>query len=298
MIGGMPPLQWLLTFRAVMEAGSFAGAAKLLNLTPSAISHQMRALEGMLGRALFLRERRTVVPTEEALTYSASIGESFARLVTATSRVASGVGVRRLPIHCSPSFATLWLVPRLGRFTARYPDISVSVDTSLRQALFPLDGVDLAIRMGKGPWPGTTSHLLLREVLYPVGSAAYVQSLQKPDGTLDWERATLLHVSTVEHDWPTWLTGACMQVPQARSHLYFDTVHMAVSAASQGLGLAIGRDPLVAATLAAGRLVQAVPCAVDIETGYWLASPAGEETRREIRAFQRWVLAEAGVEAD
>ncbi len=81
----MPPLQWLLTFKTVLEEGSFAAAARRLNLTPSAISHQMRALEQRLGQSLFLRNRRIVTPTEEALTYAASIAESFARLTTATA---------------------------------------------------------------------------------------------------------------------------------------------------------------------------------------------------------------------
>ena len=149
MIGELPPLQWLLTFRAVMEAGSFVGAARLLNLTPSAISHQMRALEGMLERPLFLRVKRTVIPTEEALTYSASIAESFARLVTATSRVASGAGVRRLPIHASPSFATLWLVPRLGQFLREHPAIDIALYASHEPARLGQDGILVDIQYAR-----------------------------------------------------------------------------------------------------------------------------------------------------
>jgi LysR family glycine cleavage system transcriptional activator len=95
----MPPLQWLLTFNTVMEEGSFAAAARRLNLTPSAISHQMRALESRPGLRLFLRDKRIVAPTEEALTYAASIAESFVRQSAATNRLVSSGGSRRLPIH-------------------------------------------------------------------------------------------------------------------------------------------------------------------------------------------------------
>ena len=174
MIGGMPPLQWLQTFRAVMEAGSFAGAAKLLNLTPSAISHQMRALEGMLGRQLFLRVRRSVVPTEEALTYSASIGESFARLMTATIRVASGAGVRRLPIHASPSFATLWLMPRLGQFLREHPSIDVALFASHEPARLGQDGILIDIQYAR-PVPEDCEAVALgEELIVPLASPAFV----------------------------------------------------------------------------------------------------------------------------
>lgn len=292
----LPPLATLRIFEAAARLKSFKLAAAELGLTPSAVSHGMDTLEKWLETRLFERSGRAIDLTPVGRQYLPYVAEGLSMIGVGTERITSGPDRRRVAVSVAPTFAAEWLVPRLARFTARYPEISVSIDTSHRQALFPLDGVDLAIRMGKGPWPGTTSHLLLREVLYPVGAPDYVKSLGLPDGSLDWTKATLLHVSSVEHDWPTWLAGACMECSQPRGHLYFDTVHLAVSAAAQGLGLAIGRDPLVSATLATGRLVKAVPCAVDIETGYWLASPAGEETRREIRAFQRWVLAEAGVE--
>lgn len=294
----LPPLATLRIFEAAARLKSFKSAAAELGLTPSAVSHGIDTLEKWLETRLFERSGRAIDLTPIGRQYLPYVAEGLSMIGVGTERITSGPDRRRVAVSVAPTFAAEWLLPRLGRFTSRYPDISVSIDTSHRQALFPLDGVDLAIRMGKGPWPGTTSHLLLREVLYPVGAPEYVASLRQPDGSLDWSRAMLLHVSSVEHDWPTWLAGACMAVTEPSGHLYFDTVHLAVGAAAQGIGLAIGRFPLVSAMLASGRLVQAVECAVDIETGYWLAAPAGEETRREIRAFQRWVLAEAGVEVN
>ncbi len=297
----LPPLATLRIFEAAARLKSFKLAAAELGLTPSAVSHGMDTLEKWLETRLFERSGRAIALTPVGRQYLPYVAEGLSMIGVGTERVTSGPDRRRVAVSVAPTFAAEWLVPRLGRFTARYPEISISIDTSHRQALFPLDGVDLAIRMGKGPWPGTSSHLLLREALYPVGTTDYLAGLRQPAGGpesgLDWSRATLLHVSSVEHDWPTWFTGASMEMPQARGHLYFDTVHLAVSAAMQGLGLAIGRDPLVTSSMSCGRLIKAMPHAVEIETGYWLTSPAGEETRREIRAFQRWVLAEAGVEA-
>jgi LysR family transcriptional regulator, glycine cleavage system transcriptional activator len=132
-----------------MDEGSFAGAARRLNLTPSAISHQMRALEQRLGQSLFLRDRRIVTPTEEAMTYAASIAERFARLTTATNRVVSSGRTKRLPIHCSPSFATLWLTLRLGQFLAENPSIDITLFASHEPARLGQDGILIDIQCAR-----------------------------------------------------------------------------------------------------------------------------------------------------
>lgn len=117
----LPPLNWLATFRAVVETGSFVGAARLLNVTPSAVSHQMRGLESRLGLKLFQRANRAVFPTEAALQYHSGLADGFARIAAATDRISLGRGMRRLAIHASPSFATLWLMPRLKAFIRAKP---------------------------------------------------------------------------------------------------------------------------------------------------------------------------------
>lgn len=293
----LPPLATLRIFEAAARLKSFKHAAAELGLTPSAVSHGMDTLEKWLETRLFERNGRSIELTPIGRQYLPYVAEGLSMIGVGTERITSGPDRRRVAVSVAPTFAAEWLVPRLGRFTTRHPDISIAIDTSHRQALFPLDGVDLAIRMGKGPWPGTTSHLLLRETLCPVGTPDYVASLAGPGGEVDFARAVLIHVSSVEHDWPSWFAGVGMAEPEARGHLYFDTVHLAVNAAAQGLGLAIGRDPLVLSSTSCGRLVKAAPEAVGIDTGYWLTAPSGEETRREIKAFQRWVLAEAGMGA-
>lgn len=238
MIGGLPPLQWLLTFRAVMEAGSFAGAAKLLNLTPSAISHQMRALEGMLQRRLFLRVKRTVIPTEEALTYSASIGESFARLVTATSRVASGAGVRRLPIHASPSFATLWLAPRLGQFLREHPAIDIALYASHEPARLGQDGILVDIQYAR-PVPESCEAVpLVEELIVPLASPAFAAE-HRLTGPADIARVPLIHSLRCVVPWDQWSARHAPLVPLNPRGLQFDRAHLALAIAADGLGLAL-----------------------------------------------------------
>jgi LysR family glycine cleavage system transcriptional activator len=238
MIGGLPPLQWLLTFRAVMEAGSFAGAAKLLNLTPSAISHQMRALEGMLERPLFLRDKRTVIPTEEALTYSASIGESFARLVTATSRVASGAGVRRLPIHASPSFATLWLVPRLGQFLREHPAIDIALFASHEPARLGQDGILLDIQYARPVPEACEAVPLIDELIVPLASASFVAE-HRLTTPADIARVPLIHSLRCVVPWDKWSARHAPLVPLNPRGLQFDRAHLALEIAADGLGLAL-----------------------------------------------------------
>jgi LysR family glycine cleavage system transcriptional activator len=222
------------------------------------------------------------------------VSEGLSMIAVGAQRTCGGPTQRRVSISVASTFAARWLVPRLKRFRALHPHISVAIDTAWRLAQFPLDGVDLAIRMGKGPWPGTRSELLMRERLLPVATPAYLRTLRRRNGTVDWARATLLRVSTVEHDWETWLAGAGSPLPKPAADLHFDTVHMAVDAAAEGLGVAIGREPLIASDLASRRVVAASDVRLGIDTGYWLTGPAGEETRFEIRALRRWILSEAG----
>jgi DNA-binding transcriptional LysR family regulator len=198
---------------------------------------------------------------------------------------------RRIALSVAPTFAQRFLVHRLPRFRALHPGIRLSIDTSHRQALFPMEGVDLSIRMGKGAWPGVKSELLFRERLMPVASPAYMASVQR-DGVIDWPKVTFLRVSSLENDWNAWIEGTGLRLDIGED-LYFDTVGLAMEAAISGIGIAIGRLPLVTAELQAGRLLKVDARVVDIETGYWLVGPDGQETRPAIRAFRKWLLEES-----
>jgi DNA-binding transcriptional LysR family regulator len=145
--------------------------------------------------------------------------------------------------------------------------------------------------MGKGAWPGVKSDLLFRERLVPVASPSYIASVSG-NGAIDWAKVTYLRMSTVEYDWNAWIEGSGAQIEIA-DDLQFDTTMLASEAAASGAGIAVGRIPLVSADLQAGRLVKADARIVDIDTGYWLVGPTGQETRPAIRSFRTWVLDEA-----
>ena len=287
----LPPLPPLRLFEAAARHESFRLAAEELGLTASAVSHGIDSLEKWLGVELFRRRPRGVTLTPAGRHLLPYVSEGLSMIALGAQRLPGRRAERRVVLSVAPTFAQRFLVPRLPKFRALHPGIRVSIDTSHRQALFPMEGVDLSIRMGKGVWPGVRSDLMFRERLVPVASAAYLASLSR-DGRMDWSKATYLRMSSLEYDWNAWIEGSGEKI-EIVDDLNFDTVMLASEAASAGLGIAIGRIPLVLSDLKAGVLVMADPRIVDIETGYWLVGPSGQETRPAIQSFRKWLLDEA-----
>jgi LysR family transcriptional regulator, glycine cleavage system transcriptional activator len=291
MLGDLPPLQWLATFRAVMEAGSFARAGALLNLTPSAISHQMRALEGRLGRPLFLRRNRSVVPTEDAILYAASISESFARLITATNRVAAGQGVRRLHVHCSPSFATLWLVPRLRSFMSEHPAIDISLFAGHEPSRLAEDGILVDIQYGRPVQENCVSVPLVTETIQPLASPAFMllHGLQTFDAI---SIVPLIHSLRCVVSWEQWAARHAPARALNPRGLQFDRAHLALAAAADGLGLVMESNFQAQAFLRDGRLIkpfgdQGLPI-----VAHRIVYRQQDQTHPDIAAFVAWVTQE------
>ncbi len=296
MIGDLPPLQWLVTFRAVMEAGSFAGAAQLLGLTPSAISHQMRALEQRLGRPLFLRVRRSVVPTEDALTYSDSIGESFARLMTATARVAAGAGARRLLVHCSPSFATLWLTPRLGQFISDHPDIDLQLMASHDPARLGEDGTLVDIQYGRPVPEGCEAMPLTEETILPMASPAYIAAHRLRDPT-DVARVPLIHSLRCVVKWDQWAARHAPATSLNPRGCHFDRAHLALVAARDGLGLVLESNLQARDMLKSGLLAAPFGAAGVRVVAHRLVHRVEEERHPDVTAFKSWIARTLANEA-
>jgi LysR family transcriptional regulator, glycine cleavage system transcriptional activator len=287
----MPPLPALRLFEAAARHESFRKAAEELGLTASAVSHGVDSLEKWLGVALFRRRPRGVTLTPAGRHLLPYVSEGLSMIALGAQRLPGRRAERRVVLSVAPTFAQNFLVPRLPGFRALHPGIRLSIDTSHRQALFPMEGVDLSIRAGKGAWPGVKSDLLFREQLVPVASPAYLASVAR-NGAIDWPKVTYLRVSTLEKDWSAWIEGASAEIA-ITDDIGFDTVMLASEAAARGLGIAIGRLPLLAAELQSGRLTKADARIVDIDTGYWLVGPDGQETRSAIRSFRNWLLDEA-----
>ncbi|BBU32024.1 transcriptional regulator (plasmid) [Burkholderia sp. THE68] len=292
----LPPLNALRLFEAAARHRSFKLAAAELNVTPGAVSHGISALEEMLGVELFVREPRGLSLSPAGEHYLPYIAEAFSLIAIGTQTLPDKRKRRSISITCAPTLAARWLVPRLADFRARWPNIDVSVDTSRRQAGFPVDGFDFGLRLSRGPVDGASWQRLFGERLVPVCNPDYRAGLTNADGVVDLTRAALIHVDTASQDWQAWIDGAGLDDLDGldlHGGLRFDTVQLAFDAAAAGLGVAIGRRPLVDRELAAGTLVAASPTSVETQTAYWLCETPQASARADLVAFRHWLIEQA-----
>ncbi|MFM0085768.1 LysR substrate-binding domain-containing protein [Paraburkholderia sediminicola] len=302
----LPPLPALRFFEAAGRHQSFKLAAAELNVTPSAISHGIVGLEQSLGVELFVREPRGISLTTAGADYLSYVSEAFSLIAIGTQRLPNHRANRPIALSCAPTLASRWLLPRLAAFRARWPDANVTVDTSHRQVGFPVDGFDFAIRLSRAPVAGTAWTRLFGERLVPVCSPAYVDNLRDAHGNIDLRHATLIHVNSASEDWQAWFDGVAIDGVATdgtaidgidlNDGLRVDTIQLAFEAASMGLGVALGRRPLVDRDLASGALVEVCPQTIASSTAYWLVSAQNTdsaENRPELSDFKRWLLSEA-----
>lgn len=287
----LPPLNSLRLFEAAARLLSFKNAAEELLLTPSAVSHGIQSLEEWLGTALFLRTTKGLVLSEAGNAYIPIVRQALELLASGSASIASKQSLGQLAISAAPTFAARWLLPRLHKFRERHPDIRVIIDTSHERTELSDVGVDLAIRMGRGNWQGVIADKLLSEEMIPVCAPAIYDRVR---GLRDIEQSPLIHVTTVSEDWGAWATATGRTVPDPAKGLQFDTIQMAFEAACQGLGVAIGRKPLVNSELAAGSLVE-VWEAVNNSTSYWLVGAESRADDPRIVAFRSWIVEEAAA---
>nr|WKF61755.1 Glycine cleavage system transcriptional activator [Paraburkholderia busanensis] len=289
----LPPLPALRLFEAAGRHQSFKLAAAELHVTPSAVSHSIVGLEEALGVQLFVREPRGISLTATGADYLSYVSEAFSLIAIGTQRLPNHRANRPIALSCAPTFASRWLLPRLAGFRAQWPNVNVSVDTSHRQVGFPVDGFDFAIRMSRSPVAGAAWTRLFGERLVPVCSPAYRDSLRDANGRCDLARATLIHVNAASEDWQAWLDATGVEGIGTDDGLRVDTIQLAFEAAGMGLGVALGRRPLVDSDLASGALVEARDQTVASTTAYWLVSADNTERRPELFDFRRWLVEEA-----
>jgi LysR family glycine cleavage system transcriptional activator len=281
----LPPLNSLRIFEAAARQGNFSLAARELNLTPSAVSHAMQMLEQWLGTALFLRGPRGLRLSDAGAAYLPAVAGALRELASASERLPGRKPSGQLAISSAFTFAHRFLLPRLGEFRQRHPEIKLTINTSRRLVDLPLDGVDLAIRMA--PVGAGLPHwmLLFEETLVPVCSPHLC-------GDIDvFRRAPLIRVTSVTSDWDAWFAQSGVAPPTSAA-LQVDTIEMALEAAAQGLGIAVGREPLVAPQIANGRLVR-TGAPVNSGTGYWMIAAEADFEKPEVGHFRRWLQAEA-----
>lgn len=295
MPGRLPPISALRALEAAARHMSFTRAAHELNVTQSAISHQIKTLEGLWGLKLFKRTVRgvTLTPTGEEL--AKITREFFDRMTRTLDELRISSTHEPLRVDTLQSFAVKWLVPRLGRFHEIHPEIDVWISTHDRLVDFGSDDVDLAIRLGHGQYPGLHTSLLMREEVYPVCTPEFFANdglPRSPRDLLDYP--LLLRLGEPNHpNWEQWFEAAGLPGVRPVAGPRFPDSNMAIEASKDGLGVALARTAHVADELATGELVRLFDVVCPSSVAYYLVCPEGREGEPHIAAFRRWIMSEA-----
>ena len=309
----LPSLNALRVFEAVARHRSFSQAAEELHVTPGAVSHQIAGLEDALGITLFSREGRAVALTPAAEACLPKLTQGFNAIREALQLLRAGDDQHTLTVSVAPAFATRWLLPRLTRFTAAHPTIELRLSTGIglidavrseasSTVRVPADqsvSSDVSIRFGRGVYAGSRADKLFAASVTPVCSPRLVagsHALQSPG---DLRHHALLHDDTVyfdddRADWKVWLDAADEHDVDADRGPRFSHTGLALDAAADGLGVALGIALLTADDIASGRLVAPFAMQLPSPFSYYLVSSEGNAERREVTAFREWLLDELG----
>ena len=290
----LPPMPNLLAFEAVARRRSFALAAAELHLTASAISHQIARLEADLGIRLFERSAHGVRLSAAGTQYMSRIAGALAAIAAATDDLRQGVS-NSLYVHCSPSLATQWLMPRLHLFARAHPDIALNLSAAHTHSDFALGQVDLDIRYGVPQWPNLVVEPLFEECIVPLASAAFIRQhrLKRPEQLLN---VPLIQSNVSVVQWSDWFAAFSDKRPPDRFTLRFDRAHMSLDAAMQGLGVALESTTTAGKHLAEGKLraVFGMDRCIRVKA-HFAVYPARHGKRRPVEAFLSWLHSEAAA---
>ncbi len=285
----LPPLTTLPVLEAAARLQSFSAAAAELNVTHGAISHQIRSLEESVGVALFARQGRRVVLTAEGAAFAAAIRGALSKVSEAVEALSPIERERKLKISVLPSFASRWLMPRLGKFLEANPQYEISVEANQTKSNFTSDGVDVAIRFGAGPWPGLHSERLAGDSYFPVCSPKFRR------GKLPTKPAQLVGLRLFRNDpelWEKWFAAAGLQATPNPTGIDYNDAAIFLQQAIAGEGIALTRRSLIADDFSNGKLVRLFDIEIKSENDYHLVCLPQNANSRRVRAFRDWMINE------
>ena len=287
----LPPLNALRAFDAAARHENFSRAAEELNVTQGAVSRQIQLLEERLGRPLFVRRGPRLELTAIGREYHQVVQTALNTLRRGTERLFRSAPSSHLVISVLPSFAANWLVPLVAEFEAQHPGLSLRLASSYEVIDFSNQpDIDVAIRYGRGDWPGVESHLVVEEVIFPVCSPAVAARLKEP---ADLRSEKLLIEDPGWDEWSTWARAAGFEFDRKQIHRLSDDFNVQFQAASQGQGVALGRRLIVANDLRAGRLVCPFPLVVPGSMQYYFVAPPERFSEPAVDSLRRWMQAAA-----
>lgn len=289
----LPPMQALRAFEAAARAKSLTRAAESLNLTHSAISHQIKALEADFGVRLIERAGRGIRLTDEGERFASRVRAVLSDLADAVREVTERTNSRQLRVSVIPSFAARWLLPRIGRFFAAHPEIDVDISANNLNVDFRREDIDVAIRHGLGDWPGLVSEYLLDDVYFPVCSPRLANG-RLPRRPEDLAGYTLLR--SEGEAWQPWFEAAGLDWPEpSRGPTFSDSSHT-MQAAIEGQGIALARSSLIGNDLHNGVLVRLFDLIVPSPKKFFLVYPPRLAGSAKLLPFRQWLFDEVAAE--
>ena len=289
----LPPLKGIIAFEVVARLGSVNKAADELNVTASAVSHQISSLEGFVGRRLFDRTSRGLVLTPVGERFQQDVTGALALIASAAMNARSSEGIEVLRVHVSPSFANLWLMPRLPGFLSEHPDLRIQLSAAHTHSDFSRGEVDIDVRYGNVKWGDLHVETIFEEEILPLVSPALLKGavIRAPEHLLG-QPLIFSDVNVVQ--WPRGFAAHGVALSPVAYALRFDRAYMAIGAALHGLGVALESDRLAEGYIKSGVLVPVFPDRKGIRVhAHHLVFPELHGKWRKVERFVRWLRAEA-----
>ncbi|MEO0398399.1 MAG: transcriptional regulator GcvA [Pseudomonadota bacterium] len=296
----LPPLNALRVFESAARHLSFTKASEELNVTPGAVSQQIKTLEEFIGAKVFRRTKRALLLTDTAQAALPVLREAFDKLEEASRVLAAPGDARRLNVSVAPSLAAKWLVPRLDRFHESHPEIEVWVSADMELVDFAAADVDLAIRYGAGGYEGLSEDLLMAETILPVCSPRLLTGDIPLKTPADLKHHSLLHDGSPDKDesaptWPMWLKAAGVSGIDGARGPKFNQSSLVIEAAVAGKGVALAKAALALADLEAARLVVPFDMTTPSAFAYYLVRAPSKDRVKAVQAFRTWLKEEAAA---
>jgi len=298
----LPSLDLLRGFEAAARNLSFTKAAEELFVTQSAVSRQVKTIEGNLGAALFVRRHRALALTEAGHELYRATAQALRQLSDAASKIRQRGAGRTLTVTATIGFASLWLIPRLTDFRSQRPDIDIRIAANNKMLDLEREGIELAIRYCAPKAAPQGAIKLFGEVVLPVCSPKLLTRSAPLSQAEHLRRHVLLHYERPDGvtpwlSWTVWLET--MQLPGLKpaGTLRFSQYDQTIQAAIDGQGVALGTSPLVRQLLKQGRLIAPLAKNFDSSRAYYLVTSADAAERSEVKEFAAWLMRQAKQEA-
>ncbi len=295
----LPRLDYLIAFQVAAETESFAAAAKELNVSETAVSRKMKLLEQHYGCTLFARGHRSVALTEQGRKLLNGVSPALGTLENISQNMMSDRAPRTVRMSATNSVASLWLMPRMRKFQQANSAVTISLVSSDLDAECMSDEFDLTILRGDGHWPGFQAQRLFGETIFPVCAPGYLANHLEINDTSELAQHSLIEVNnnhTEWMNWSTWLKQMGQDPGKVRHSTFVNTYPLAVQAAVDGLGIALGWGHLVDHHLEAGTLVRPLPEDVmRTPSGYYLLRRKDGPARSPSSIVSDWLLQESAA---